>query len=630
MTAYRHQLYSVLKRLLLLLVPYTLCRVLFYILYYSQFKECTFTDVCVAHLTGLRFDVLVICWVNLIYILVSLIPHKRYFNAGFQNVLKIIYTGCNSIAILCNCIDLAYYGFTHKRFGYDTLIQLTQGQIDLSAQLDNYILDYVGLVLLFVVLVFILQFGWNISKTSAVFKTSNSVKAVGINIGTACLALVMVFLGLRGGWQYIPLQMVDAGKYVSPKLMPLVLNTPFTIIRSAESQHLEDLHFMPQSKAFNMVKPVHHFKSQKRTDKNVVILILEGFSKEFTGLSGRKSLTPFLDSLMTQSLVFTNAWSNGKQSIEGIPAILSGMPSLMPTSFINSVYCTHPVNSLAQLLKHNGYTSAFFHGGKNGTMNFDAYAAAAGFDKYYGMREYNNDADFDGSWGIWDEPYLRYCVNEISKFKVPFLSSIFTLSSHHPFKLPAAYKNKFPKNGLDIGPCIGYTDYALRQFFYSAQQKPWYKNTLFVIVPDHTANSNDPFYANALGQHAIPLIFFTPDNSFKGQCSTLMQHIDIMPSILDTLGFNRPFFAFGKSVFKPVKNRMAWFYSNGTYGLINDSLYAVFSNHTALQAYKYTCDSSLLHPLRLDALPLQHVTHTYQSFLQVYHTALNTNSTFIK
>ncbi|MFZ9454430.1 MAG: hypothetical protein ACO27Q_04305, partial [Bacteroidia bacterium] len=89
MTAYRHQLYSVLKRLLLLLVPYTLCRVLFYILYYSQFKECTFTDVCVAHLTGLRFDVLVICWVNLIYILVSLIPHKRYFNAGFQNVLKI-------------------------------------------------------------------------------------------------------------------------------------------------------------------------------------------------------------------------------------------------------------------------------------------------------------------------------------------------------------------------------------------------------------------------------------------------------------------------------------------------------------------------------------------------------------
>jgi hypothetical protein len=630
LTAYRHQLYSVLKRLLLLLVPYTICRVVFFILYKLQFQECAFADVCVAHITGLRFDLLVICWVNIIYILISLVPHKRYFNTGFQNVLKTIYICCNGIAILCNCIDLAYYGFTHKRFGYDTLIQLTQGQIDLSAQLDNYILDYVGLILMFVVLVFILLLGWNITKTNAVIKSSNSVKAVSVDIGTAYLALILLFLGLRGGWQYIPLQMVDAGKSVSPQLMPLVLNTPFTIIRSAETQHLEDLHFMPQSQAFEIVKPVHHYKSQKHTDKNVVIIILEGFSKEFTGLSGHRSLTPFLDSLMGQSLVFTNAWSNGKQSIEGIPAILSGMPSLMATSFINSIYCTHPVNSLAQLLKQKGYTSAFFHGGQNGTMNFDAYAAATGFDKYYGMREYNNDADFDGSWGIWDEPYLRYCVNEINKLKSPFLSSIFTLSSHHPFKLPQAYINKFPKNGLDIGPCIGYTDYALRQFFYFAQQQLWYKNTLFVIVPDHTANSNDPFYANALGQHAIPVLFYSPEHTFKGQCSTLMQHIDIMPSILDTIGFDLPFFAFGNSVFKPIKNRMAWFYSNGTYGLINDSLYAIFSNHKMLQAYKYIRDSSLSHPLNLNALPLQHVIRHYHSFLQVYHSALNTNSTFIK
>lgn len=630
MTAYRHQLYSVLKRLLLLVLPYTICRVVFYILYKSQFQDCAFSEVCIAHITGLRFDVLVMCWVNLIYILISLFPNKRYFNAGFQNVLKIIYICSNSIAILCNCIDLAYYGFTHKRFGYDTLIQLSQGQIDLSAQLNHYILDYVGLVLLFIVLVFILLFSWNLSKPGAVLKTTNSVTAVSADIATACLALAMVFLGLRGGWQYIPLQMVDAGKFVSPKLMPLVLNTPFTIIRSAESQQLADLHFMPQKQALSLVNPVKHFNGKTFRAKNIVLIILEGCSKEFTGISNRGSLTPFLDSLMQRGLVFTNAWANGKQSIEGIPAILSGMPSLMSTSFINSIYCAHRTNSLAQVLKQKGYTSAFFHGGKNGTMNFDAYAASAGFDYYFGMREYNNDDDFDGSWGIWDEPYLRYCVTEISKLKTPFLSSIFTLSSHHPFKLPQAYKNTFPKNGLDIAPCIGYTDYALRQFFYCAQQKPWYKNTLFVIVPDHTANSNDPFYANALGQHAIPIVFFAPDNAFKGHSSTLIQHMDIMPSLLDTLGFDIPFFAFGNSVFKPLKNRMAWFYSNGTYGLVNDSLYAIFSNHKPLQVFNYTADSTLAHPLNLSAMHMHNFERYYQSFLQVYHSALNTNSAFVK
>jgi phosphoglycerol transferase MdoB-like AlkP superfamily enzyme len=159
---------------------------------------------------------------------------------------------------------------------------------------------------------------------------------------------------------------------------------------------------------------------------------------------------------MQHSIVFENAWSNGTKSIEGIPAILSSMPSWMDNPFINSLYCNNNTQSFPMLLKKEGYFSAFFHGGINGTMNFDAYSRNARFDKYYGKQEYNNDADFDGYWGIWDEPFLQFVAKEIGTFKEPFFASIFTLSSHHPFNVPEKYKDLLPKGTLPIHQSVAY------------------------------------------------------------------------------------------------------------------------------------------------------------------------------
>ena len=365
---------------------------------------------------GCRFDVLVICWSNLGYVLISLWPNRRYYNTKFQGVLKILYLSCNGLALLTNSIDLAYFKHTNKRLGFDTIHQLFTGQMDLSAQWDDYVTDYLWVIALWGISLAVVNRIWKKTQLNYNSKEPQTTKPKGKLWGLVYFltALSLIFLGARGGWQYIPLQMVDAGKHADPKFMSLILNTPFTIIRSAESQRLQDLNFMKESEALNYVKPVVNLSGKQFKFKNILIIILEGFSKEFTGLSNRPSRTPFLDSLMKTGLVFTNAWANGKQSIEGIPAIVSAMPSLMPNAFINSVYCTNRMHSLPQLLKQKGYWSGFFHGGKNGTMNFDAYAAAAGFDRYFGMSEYGNDRDFDGAWGIWDEPFLNYCLKTLN------------------------------------------------------------------------------------------------------------------------------------------------------------------------------------------------------------------------
>ena len=159
----------------------------------------------------------------------------------------------------------------------------------------------------------------------------------------------------------------------------------------------------------------------------------------------QNSFTPFIDSLIQESLVFTNGFSNGRRSIEGIPAVIAGIPSLMNSPFITSAYSGDKFYSLPYLLKQEGYNTSFYHGGTNGTMGFDNFCKAAGIDAYYGRYEYNNDKDFDGNWGIFDEPFLQFMAKSLDKTPQPFMASVFTLSSHHPYTIPEKYKNKFIK-----------------------------------------------------------------------------------------------------------------------------------------------------------------------------------------
>jgi len=281
---------------------------------------------------------------------------------------------------------------------------------------------------------------------------------------------------------------------------------------------------------------------------------LESFSKEFTGISNRKSYTPFLDSLMSQSVVYNNAISNGKTSINGIPAIIASMPCFLENHYLNSLYNSNTLQTLPNLLKDKGYNSVFFHGGTNGTINLNSFAQLAGYDAYYGRTEYNNDNDYDGQWGIWDEPFLKKTVTQMSSLKEPFFTSIFTLSSHNPYKVPAKYKGKFPKGNYEITKSVGYADYALRQFFNDARKQKWFDNTLFVITPDHTSISDDSFYSNLVGQYSIPIMIYKSGITPKVEERTVQQ-IDILPTVLDYLNYDKPFYSFGKSMLTDSKQQ---------------------------------------------------------------------------
>ena len=355
-------------------------------------------------------------------------------------------------------------------------------------------------------------------------------------------------------------------------------------------------------------------RNANNTNKdNIIIIILESFSSEYLGTGNSyKGYTPFLDSLAQEGIFFKNNFANGRTSMQAIPSILAGIPALMDEPLITSIYQANEIYGLGTILKQYGYQTSFFHGGINGTMGFDMFSKISGMDDYYGMNEYpESENDYDGNWGISDEPFLQFFAKKLSQYDQPFFSAIFTLSSHQPYTIPEKYEGKFPKGELPIHESIGYTDHALKKFFETAKTKAWYNNTLFIITADHTQKSSEKVYQNIVGQYRVPLILFHPENKLptpkqsfiptnrirytnKWQVGQVMaemgritQHADIMPGILDYLGFKTDKVAwFGNSFFNENCKGYAINYSAETYRLIHKDYYIELTTNG---------DSRLLH-----------------------------------
>lgn len=630
MKAYKQRIILLLKQLLLVFALYFLCRVLFCISCISYFPNLSIGEMMKLFFYGIRFDAFSIAVCNILFIVISLMPFVFANNVWLQKINNFLFLLFNSLFLLTNCIDFGYYPFIRKRSTFDTLNQLLGGQIDVATLLPSFVKDYWYVLLLYIVLLYVFIRAHNYllrSKTPLTGKYSG-VQKLQISV-VSLLILGVSFVSFRG-LARVPIQFIDAGKYASANYIDIVINTPFSILLTMDKTNLSEIKVVDEQVAFNTVNPIKEHKDKTFAKKNVVIIILESFSKEYTGLGKSKSYTPFLDSLMQYSLVFKNAIANAATSIEGIPAVLSSFPNLMPNPYINSSYSGNKLTSIASVLKDEGYQTSFFHGGTNGTMNFDSYANLSGFVNYYGRTEYNNESDFDNNWGIWDEPFLQYTSKTLSTYSSPFLAAIFTLSSHHPFKVPKKYANKFPKTSLEIIESIGYTDYALSKFFESAKKMPWYNNTLFVLTADHTSISEDNFYNNDVGHHQIPVMFFCPSDSIlKGLSNKLIQQIDIMPSVLDYVGYNKPYFAFGNSVFGNQRSNYSIHFNSGNYYLTNDSMYYVFNNLNLEQVFNYKKDSLLTQNLFDSANKYRKQEDYLKSYIQYYNKTVINNKTHL-
>jgi len=603
------------KRLLLLLIPFELCRIFYYAYNYHYFASIGTGTILHYLFVGIRFDIPAIIIVNIPFIVLSLLPVGGEESIYRRSVLKIVYMVLNSLALFTQFGDTVFFPFVYKRSTADVFKFIRLGS-DSEEVMPSLLKDYWYVLIFWGLMVYLTYLLYRYTERKRPFE--NTRNYVAASVSSYIVTLSMLGLGIRGGWQDKALTLEDASYYAPVHDIPLVLNTPFSLFQTFGQPPLHEYNFFDDEKKLTEIYSPYKDGSNRPFRKyNVVTIILESFSKEYIGaLNNRhKTNTPFLDSLISQSLVFDNAFSDGKKSIEGIPSVTAGLPSWMDEPFATSEYNTDDINTLPTLLEKMGYSTAFFHGGTNGTMGFDKYCQRAHFNHYYGRKEYNNDADYD-VWGIWDEPFFQYFARNLDTLHKPFYAALFSLSSHHPFHVPPKYAGKYVRRGqeMEILKCVRYSDMALKEFFETASHKPWFDSTLFVLVADHAGPSEDPYYTNRVGMYELPIIFYMPNSNLKGVSHTTVQQIDIMPSILSYLNYPYPYFAFGNSAFDSTSNNhFAVNYINDVYQICKNPYCLQMEGKRITALYNYQKDSMLTHNLVKE---MPHVRDSLSSLLE--------------
>ena len=603
-----------LLNLIIIYIAYGICRVAFVIenwgLFASDFQWSSVPEM----LHGAwMFDTSAILYTNVLYALLMLIPLHYKEMRGWQMTAKWIFIIVNGVCIAANLADCVCFKYTMRRTT-NTVFSEFSNEGNIGSIIGVEFLRHWYLVLLFVVMILAMWkcYFWGGSKKT--LRRASMPQGKGLLryyvIQTLCFAIFipLCICGMRGGATTAvrPITISNANQYVAhPQEAGIVLNTPFSLIRTIGKKVFEIPEYMSEQEMNALYSPLKNNQSSiisnQSSKKNVVILIVESFGREYIGgynkwLDGGKykGYTPFVDSLIQHSQTFLYSYCNGRKSIDGMPSILSGIPMFIEPFFLTPA-SMNDVSGIAGELKNKGYYSAFFHGADNGSMGFEAFARKTGFTDYFGRTEYNadkrfnGDKDFDGMWAIWDEPFLQFFATKMSEFKQPFVSAVFTASSHHPYKVPEEYKDIYKEEGIVIHKCIRYTDNAIRRFFDKAKTQPWYKNTLFVITSDHTNLSDHAYYQTDLGGFCSPIIFFDPSGDMKpGMRDAIAQQIDIMPTVLSYLGYDRPYVAFGCDLLTTTdEDTWAVNYLNGIYQYVKGDWLLQFDGQKAKALYRF-------------------------------------------
>lgn len=624
---------ALLLRLAIVLFLFFISRLLFYALNTDYFPGITLDRWMRILKGGFRFDLAAMIYVNALFILLHILPLPLRYNVIYQKIAKIIFFITNGLALLVNTIDFIYFRFTLRRSTLSVLDEFANEKGKSNFFL-RFIIDYWYVVLIYVLLIMLLIWLYN----RVIIKKPERIRPwIFYPVGIVIMALTITLMvgGIRGDFKYStrPITMSNAGEYVvTPGEIPLVLNTPFCIIRTSRQTFYKKDTYFPDEQVDAIYTPVQKLVTDKPFKyDNVVVIILESFGKDAIGFYNGylkngtyKGYTPFLDSLLTVSYTGMNSFANGRKSIDALPSVMAGIPA-GEIPFVLTPYASNKIKSLPSILREKGYNTSFFHGAPNGSMGFKAIMNLMGVEKYYGKDEYNNDEDFDGLWGIWDEPFFQFFAQNLDTIQQPFFSSIFSVSSHHPFKVPKKYKGVFPKGDAPIYECMGYTDMALRKFFATASTKKWFNKTLFVITADHATVSDFPEYQTAMGQMSIPIIFYHPgDTILRKTDSTVVQQTDIMASVLSYLNYSGDIVSFGKNIFDPTQPNTAASYMNVFRWVQNNYVleYDAGNSHTT-GLYDYGNDRLMKSDLKDVLVPKRDsMERKVKAFIQQYHNRL--------
>lgn len=546
---------------------------------------------------SLKLDVATACYIILIPFLILLV--QSVFTPRWLNLLNKIYAAIIILAYtIITTAELGIYAEWKTKLPYKAFLYLSHpSEVFNSATTGNFFL----LLFLFILQVLLAFYIYRRFFYVPVTKLKRNF------FFSAAFLLVMpvlLVLGMRGGTQQIPINQSESYFSKHTILNQAAVNSGFNLYIS---MHENLTNFgknpfaaYPDSEARAILKQIYSTPVDttvmilKNKRPNIVLIILESWSADLVeSLGGEPGITPQFHKLEKGGILFTSAISSGSRSEQGMASIFGGFPAHPFSSITVQPDKSAKLPSLIKEFSGLGYTTSFYFGGQLIYGNIKGYIMANGFNKIREIYDFGDDV-LRGKLGVHDEFVLSRQISELHNEKQPFFSALFTLSSHSPYDEPMAEVLHWGKNERKYINSAYYTDKCLGEYFEKAKKEPWYPNTLFIIVADHSHNSYRNWNFDSPEYHHIPLLFYGDviKDEYRGtKNSKMIAHTDIPATILAQLGHDHSNFHWSRDIMNPYSPEFNYFTMDNGLGWIRPS---------GVWTYDYTTSSVILNTFPAD------------------------------
>jgi phosphoglycerol transferase MdoB-like AlkP superfamily enzyme len=553
------------------MAPFTLMRVVLFLVYRDDFHSLGFLQVLESFAVGLRFDVSMVAMVvGIPLLLLLMLPFRWAHHVYWQRLWGWFIFITLLLMLFMMTGDTIYFGAVHRHVGAE-IGTITS---DMSSMLMLAVSQYSGALFLFGLTAVTGAFFWRY-LTHHIPSAPNRIwlRLVSILVGL----LLLVILG-RGGVTGKPISVGEAFFSNSLPQGYLALNGAFAIARALNDSVPPPKVFMPQTEA---VARTHDYLAGKgvpfydsnyplyqqaragtpkihpNTKPNVIVLMLESWGAIHIDAMRKHmnlpplGVTPNFDSLANNGRLYTRFYANGQRSIQGAAAVLAGMPTLPGMPFLGEGLEQNQQSFLGEIAQAQGYDTYFLQSSDRGSLRFDAIAARAGFSPYLAnedIPELHEHKKAASTWGTWDHNTFQEASKRFAAARKPFLGYVFTSTSHTPWLIPDSRWKKY-NGGKDLDKALNaiyYADWALGELIASAKKTGYYDNTIFILLADHTSEFVENI-DDAPNLFHIPLLIVGPGIN-GGIDERVGSQFDIMPTIMDLAGWSADHAGLGRSL----------------------------------------------------------------------------------
>ena len=557
---------SLIKQLVFWLLYFVIIRII-YLLYNLNFvlaEEVNFWEVISSFYYALNLDIATACYILLIPFIILVV--QSFYSPSWINNINKIYTLIILILFsLITTAELGVYEEWKTKLHYKALTQATH-----PSEIYNSTETYIFFILLGIFIIEVYG-SFYIYRKFFFSKLIKLKRKIIFSILFFLIMPVILVIGMRGGLQEIPINQSQS-YYSKHNILNLAavnsgFNLYISVFENLKNFGKNPFQFYDDKVAEDRVNKIYEIpkdttvKILKNINPNIIFLIMESWSADLIESLGADSIyTPEFHKLEKDGLLFTNIYSPGSRSEQGMASIFSGFPShpisaitVQPDKFVG-------LPSLIHIFNDKGYSSSFYFGGQLIYGNIKSYIIYNNFDKITEVYDFDSNIP-KGKLGVHDEFVFDRMLNEINENKEPFLSAFFTGSTHSPFDMPMKIKQLRDDNFNLYVNSAWYTDSCLGDFMQKAKRQAWFDNTLFIIVADHSHHSYKHHPYHSKEYHKIPLMFYgnVIKDEYKGKTiGKLGIQTDIATTLLKQLDIDTSVFHRSKNLLNPYSPDFAY------------------------------------------------------------------------